>query len=152
MRSQIYAYTRPLLYENHFKFDDTATLAYFLTTKSTEVKRMMTSCVEIVAYKKPTGVIAMQGLADCTNLRKVHIGTGVNTNATPARAAKIFFNDAGHFLRAMKDVHGSVDKAVGILRFGRTEKCFGIKDGIQTRGWSDEEKSEFIATLKDLLK
>ncbi|GAM88514.1 hypothetical protein ANO11243_065470 [Dothideomycetidae sp. 11243] len=150
---QLYLLSRPLLYGNHFKFDDTTTLMNFLSVRSLEVKAIFTN-IEIATYKKSSSLAALQTLADCTNLRRVHISTGVNLNATPEKAAKAFLQDAGHFLRSMSNARGGVDAGVNVLRFGRSQRCFGVKesDG-EIRAWNDEERDRFADLLKaDLFK
>jgi len=91
-------------------------------------------------------------LGDCKGLQRLHIGQGVALNATPSKASKAFYGDAYRFLQVMGSVHGKKDAGIDILRFGKSAKCFSIKEGDETRGWNDEEKEEFQSLLRAKLK
>lgn len=140
---------RETLYSNHFKFDDLGTMMTFLSSKSIEIKKSMT-VIEVVAYKKTIAQAALSLLADCSSLKKVHICTGVNANATPQNAAKAFFKDAKFWLHKLSQIKGK-DGISNVLRFGSSEKCFGIKQEGTVRAWTPEERKQFQESLAKLL-
>ena len=148
---QIVTEARAILYNYHFKFDDLSTLLNFLSMASDHVRSAITH-IEVSVYKKSVAVPAFSLLATCTSLIRLHLATGVGCNATPSKAAKAFFQDAARFMVAVGRRMDKKDAAMDIVRFGRSAKCFSVKEGDETRVWDDAEKQEFEALLKAKLQ
>ena len=119
---QVSAEAYPILYSSHFRFETSGVLLNFLISVSEKVRQYLT-IVEIVAYQKNAAASSLQMLADSKQLWRVHIGTGVGTLSTPTK--------------------GSPEAALDVLRFGKTTRCFSIKEGDDVRAWTDEERQEF---------
>jgi len=116
-----------------------------------QTKRFISS-IEIDSYKKTCTATALDQIAECHNLRKIHIATGVGTKSSPSKAAKAFYSDAQFFIKSMASISGDPLHAYNLLRFGRSDKCFSIKDGDDVRAWTQEEKVEFDEHLRRLMK
>ena len=71
---------------------------------------------------------------------------------TPSKGAKEFFAEAGRFMEIMGRYRGNKEAGADVLRFGRSEKCFSIKDGEDVRMWDDDEKEEFMALIRAKLQ
>ena len=147
MLPQVLDEARPILYGMNFRFDNTATLLQFLIQVGDKVRKLL-SFVEIGLYQPKNAMNALAMLGECRALQRVHIGQGVAINATPQKAAKAFFADAGRFLESQASYKGDKDSALQLLNFGKSVKCFSIKEGDGgVRAWSDEEKHEFVKLL-----
>ena len=95
---------------------------------------------------------AFSMLSSCPNLQRLHLSTGVGCNATPTKAAKAFWQDAARLMEAIGKRTQKKDAAMEIIRFGRSEKCFSVKEGDEVRAWEQAEKDEFTNVLRAKLQ
>jgi len=148
----ISAETRPILYSMNFKFNDTAALLTFLTSVSDVVRKSLTGMIEVYTYKKASAGGMFNLLISCTALSRLHLATGIAINSTPTKAANAFHKDAARFLDAMAVAKGDKEKGLDVLRFGKSNKAFSVKEGDEHRAWTVEEKAEFLKLLEDKMK
>jgi len=123
----------------------------FLVRLNPTIRRAIKN-IEIDTYKKTTGMAAFSAMLDCRNLEELRIHSNINTNATPSKAAKALFVDAGHFLKTLGVLHGDPEHGVKIMRFGETIKCFAIKNGDELRAWTAQEVERFHQVLLNLAR
>ncbi|PNS20873.1 hypothetical protein CAC42_2804 [Sphaceloma murrayae] len=148
VNKKIHQEAMPILYGNHIKFDDTKAASLFILRVKPDVRKHLTF-LEIGIYKKDSAGMATTALTECPNLRRVHISTNVGVNASPSKAAKSFVTENSYFFHKMGSDFNDPYKGLDIVRFGRTEKCFSIKEGDgEIRRWTKEELAEFEDVLK----
>ena len=141
-----------MLYNYKLRFDTTTTLLNFLTSAGEQVRRMITD-ITIVTFAKGTVAPALTMLADCRNIQRIHLVSGVGVNSTPAKASKAFFADAGRLISALATQrNGDKDAAMLVFSFG-VKKCFTTKgEEGEVNLWDEDEIEEFKETVKNKVK
>lgn len=115
-----------------------------------EARKAMVA-ITIAGYVKATAMPCMNLLADCRNLTKINIISGVGVNTTPQKAAKAFFTESGRLLQAI--VHnsgGNKDAALNVFTFGKG--CLTIKEEDEIVAWDEDQTETFVEQITDKLK
>lgn len=104
--------------------------------------------IEVEIYKRSCSSSLFNLLAHCPNLQRMHISSGVGLASTPQKAAKTFYGDARRLIDVLGRQRNSPSAFLDVIRFGRSDKCFSIKDGDDLRAWNQEERQEFLDLLE----
>lgn len=147
----MYDETQPILYGHHFKVENLGAILIFLTQIGRAAREMLNS-LEITNYQKTSAAAAFFMLTECRNLNRLHLSAGVALNCSSEKAAKTFHGEAYAFLESVGSRRNKKDAGLDVLRFGKSVKCFSIKDGSELRAWDDDEKDEFVEIVRAKLK
>ncbi|KAI4761580.1 hypothetical protein E4T52_06331 [Aureobasidium sp. EXF-3400] len=150
LNKQLAAEARLILYAFRLRFDTTTTALNFLSMISTEARKAMVA-ITIAGYVKATAMPCMTLLADCSNLTKINIISGVGVNTTPQKAAKAFFTESGRLLQAIvHNAGGDKDAALNVVTFGKG--CLTIKEEDEIVAWDDDQNETFVDLIAEKLK
>jgi hypothetical protein len=139
-----------ILYAVKFRFDTTTTALNFLSMIGDEARKAMVA-ITIAGYVKATAMPCMTLLADCRNLTKINIISGVGVNTTPQKAAKAFFTESGRLLQAIvNNAGGDKDAALNVVTFGKG--CLTIKEEDEIVAWDDDQNETFSDLIAEKLK
>ena len=130
------------------KFDKSDSALSFLSCVGERVRFSLTR-LDIFNLTKTTALPMMMMLSECKHIQRVHIIGGVGTNSLPEKAARVFYSDAYRFLQTMGSLRGDRFAGLDLLSFGK--KCFVVKEGTETRMWTEDEIDEFTDALKGKL-
>lgn len=107
--------------------------------------------ITIAGYVKATAMPCMTLLADCRNLTKINIISGVGVNTTPQKAAKSFFTESGRLLQAIvHNAGGDKDATLNVVTFGKG--CLTIKEEDEIVNWDEDQNDTFVELIKEKLK
>lgn len=147
---QVYNEALGVLYAQPIKFESTQSVSDFMSLVSKDVSPRLRR-LEIVNYKTSSSRNAWHFLAECKNLRRLTIHSGVFAEGDPVKAAKIFHADTYKFFAAIGTAKG--DKAAGVDLLHFSKGAFTYRDEKKvTKNWSEEMVEEFKDNLKKKLK
>jgi hypothetical protein len=107
--------------------------------------------ITIASYVKGTAMPCMNLLAECRNLQRISIISGVGTNSNAQKTAKSFFTEAGRLLQnIVNTAGGDKNAALNVVTFGKG--CFTVKEEDEFVNWEDEEVDSFVELITDKLK
>ncbi|KAF2217886.1 hypothetical protein CERZMDRAFT_80541 [Cercospora zeae-maydis SCOH1-5] len=138
------------------RLDGTSSVMDFLSQVGASVRQRIVSII-IKNYQRSTARTALNVLAECNNLTRLHFDAGVFSEGDPQKAAKALLGDAHKFLQAMGTAKGSKAAGVDILSFGKEALTLKPdtaknKDEKATKPWPDHMVNEMKEILKSKLK
>ncbi|PIA93714.1 hypothetical protein CB0940_04503 [Cercospora beticola] len=156
VNKEVYAEAVQIFCSIPIRLDGSSSVMDFLSQLDPAVRQRITSVV-IKNYQKATARTALNVLAECKNLTRVHFDSGVFSEGDPQKAAKALFGDAHKFFRAMGTAKGNKEAGVDILSFGKQALTLKTdspknKDEKIAKAWPDHMVNEMRESLKSKLK
>ncbi|PPJ60992.1 hypothetical protein CBER1_01990 [Cercospora berteroae] len=156
VNKEVHEEAMQIFYSIPIRLDGTSSVMDFLSQIDSSIRQRISGVV-IKNYQKATARTAMNVLAECKNLTRVHFDSGVFSEGDPQKAAKALFGDAHKFLQAIGSAKGNKEAGVDILSFGKqalTLKTDSLKnkDEKVAKSWPDHMVNEMRESLKSKLK